>query len=60
MLVNAGTHQGLKRFRKNLVRVIHAVADKGMDYPLKIDVLTSLEYCPLIASFEMKYRERNF
>jgi len=28
--------------------VIHAVADKGMDYPLKVELLTNLEYTKLM------------
>jgi hypothetical protein len=48
----------LKKFRKNCIRVVHAVADKGMDYPLKIEVLMGLEYTPLMASFQIKYRDR--
>jgi len=47
-----------KRHRKQCIRVIHAVADKGMDYPLKVDILTRLQYAPLMSSFVIKYRDR--
>lgn len=29
-----------------------------MEYSLKVDVLTGLEYAPLMASFAIKYRDR--
>ena len=38
--------------------MIHSVADKGMEYSLKIEVLIGLEYTPLMASFTIKYRDR--
>lgn len=47
-LVNAESKPVLKKYRKNCIRVIHAVADKGMDYPLKIEVLIGLEYTQLM------------
>ena len=56
--MNAEAKPVLKKYRKNCIRVIHAVADKGMDYPLKIEVLMGLEYAQLMGSFQIKYRER--
>lgn len=57
-LMNAEAQPVLKKYRKNCIRVIHAVADKGMDYPLKIEVLMGLEYTQLMGSFQIKYRDR--
>ena len=56
--MNAEAKPVLKKYRKNCIRVIHAVADKGMDYPLKIEVLMGLEYTQLMGSFQIKYRDR--
>ncbi len=39
--------------------MIHSVADKGMDYPLKIEVLVNLEYAGIMQSFKMSHRNRN-
>ena len=57
-LVNFEAKPVLKKYRKNCIRLIHAVADKGMDYHLKIEVLMGLEYAQLMGSFQINYRDR--
>lgn len=58
MLASQADEQ-FKLFRTNAFKVIHAVVDKGMDYPMKIEILVNLEYCSLLESFPIIYRERN-
>jgi hypothetical protein len=60
MLSVANEQEKIKQFRKNLIVVIHSIADKGMDYPLKIDVLTTLEYAGIMQSFKIVHRNRSF
>lgn len=59
MLSVANKDPKIKQMRRNLVRVVHSVADKGMDYSLKIDVLIGLEYSGIMQSFKIVYRNRN-
>lgn len=41
----------MKAFRSDALKVINAVVDKGMDYPLKIDILVQVEYVKIMQSF---------
>jgi|LauGreDrversion4_2_1035121.scaffolds.fasta_scaffold84112_3 hypothetical protein len=38
-------------YRRDVLRVINAVVDKGMDYPAKIDLLVHIEYVKIMQSF---------
>jgi hypothetical protein len=42
ILIDSGTDKRLMPFRKNAFKVIHAVVAKGMDYPLKVQVIMGL------------------
>ena len=45
-------------YRRDSLKVINAVVDKGMDYPLKIEILGQIEYVKIIQAFQIKYRDR--
>eukprot|EP00347_Sterkiella_histriomuscorum_P020494 403337586 len=48
----------MKKFRNNALSCIHAIAYKGMDYPLKVELLVNLGFLDILESFKIKYRER--
>lgn len=39
LLASLASDPSLLQFRKRAFQVLHAVVDKGMDYPLKVDVI---------------------
>ena len=45
-------------YRRDSLKVINAVVDKGMDYPLKIEILGQIEYVKIMQAFQIKYRDR--
>jgi hypothetical protein len=48
----------LKKYRKNALECIHSIAYKGMDYPLKVELINNLGYLEILESFKIKFRER--
>ena len=38
---------------------MHSIVYKGMDYHLKLELLSIIQYLDILESFTMKYRERN-
>lgn len=47
-----------KKFRTNALSCIHAIAYKGMDYPLKVELIVNLGFLDILESFKIKFRER--
>lgn len=58
-MIQSNTQEGAKVFRKNAMKVINSVVDKGMDEASKIQVILGLQYLDMVESFQMKYRNIN-
>jgi hypothetical protein len=37
---------------------IHAIAYKGMDYPLKVELIVNMGYLDILESCKVKFRDR--
>ena len=49
---------GNVKFRNNAMMCIHSIVYKGMDYPLKVELIVNLGFMDVLESFQIKFRDR--
>ena len=49
----------MQSFRKNALRCLSAIVQKGMEYPVKVELIVNMQFMDILASFELKYRDRD-
>ena len=49
---------GNVKFRTGALSCFHAIVYKGMDYPLKVELIVNLRFMDIIESFDIRFRDR--
>jgi hypothetical protein len=49
----------MNQFRTSAMKCFYALAHKGMDDHLKVELIVNIKFFDVIESYQMKYVERN-